>query len=159
MPVNTKKVAERRSLVFTDVHQIVADAQQVVSGPFHTSGNWSAGQIFMHLARAVDSSIDGLDVKIAFPVRIVGRYFLKRRILEGTMPAGFRLSGASAEKLVPGETETAAGLKGLREAIARLDQTSQRVPHAVFGPLTKEEWDRLHCRHAEMHLSFIIPHE
>jgi hypothetical protein len=62
------------------------------------------------------------------------------------------------EKLTPGETETAAGLKGLREAFSRLKATDQRAEHVVFGPLTKEEWNRFHCRHAEMHLSFIIPH-
>jgi hypothetical protein len=31
----------------------------------------------------------------------------------------------------------------------------QRHPSPFFGTLTNEEWDALHCRHAELHLSFI----
>jgi Protein of unknown function (DUF1569) len=27
----------------------------------------------------------------------------------------------------------------------------------VFGPLTREEWDRVHLTHASLHLSFLIP--
>ena len=28
-------------------------------------------------------------------------------------------------------------------------------PSPVFGPMTHEEWEQLHCRHAELHFSFI----
>ena len=31
------------------------------------------------------------------------------------------------------------------------------VPHVLFGPMTRPEWDRFHCIHAAHHLSFAIP--
>ncbi len=41
--------------------------------------------------------------------------------------------------------------------IDRLNREPQRYPSPVFGKMTKEEWDQLHLRHAEMHLSFYVP--
>jgi hypothetical protein len=82
MSVSTKRVTERRSLHFTEVRQIVLDAEEVTSGAFHTSGNWSAGQILMHLARSFDASIDGVNAKVSLPIRLIGRYILKQRILD-----------------------------------------------------------------------------
>jgi hypothetical protein len=29
------------------------------------------------------------------------------------------------------------------------------IPHALFGPLTHDEWIAQHLRHAELHLSFL----
>jgi hypothetical protein len=31
----------------------------------------------------------------------------------------------------------------------------RRKPSPLFGELTIDEWNQLHCRHAELHLSFI----
>ncbi len=45
----------------------------------------------------------------------------------------------------------------LRQAIHRLQTEEKRAPNPVLGKLTREEWDRLHCRHAELHLSFLVP--
>jgi hypothetical protein len=33
----------------------------------------------------------------------------------------------------------------------------QRFPSPFLGELTREQWDQLHCRHCELHLSFILP--
>jgi len=41
--------------------------------------------------------------------------------------------------------------------VARLQATTKRYPSPAFGPLTLEEWDQLHLRHAELHLSFFVP--
>jgi hypothetical protein len=32
------------------------------------------------------------------------------------------------------------------------------MPNPVFGAMTPEDWKRLHLRHAELHLSFVVPH-
>ncbi len=43
-------------------------------------------------------------------------------------------------------------------AVDRLEQEPHRAVHPVFGPVKKrEEWDRIHHKHASLHLSFLIP--
>jgi hypothetical protein len=48
-------------------------------------------------------------------------------------------------------------LNELRAAIDRLNREPKRAPSPVFGKMTREEWDQLHLRHAELHLSFFVP--
>ncbi len=71
------------------------------------------------------------------------------------MPAGFRLKGESAAEVVPEEIPTEQGLEHVRSAIERLQTESQRRPHPAFGAMSQEEWEQLHLRHAELHMSFI----
>lgn len=155
--VNTRRVTGRRTLHFNHPREILADAEQLVRGEFHTLGNLSAGQIFMHLARNIDMSIDGIPEQPHPLLRFFARTFLKRRALTKPMSPGIKLPAPFAKRLMPSETSTEAGLKGLREAIERLEATDQRQPSPLLGPLTKEEWNQLHCRHAELHLSFLVP--
>ena len=56
-----------------------------------------------------------------------------------------------------GEVSTQDGLDQLRTQIERLNREAKRAPSPVFGKMTREEWDQLHLRHAEMHLSFYVP--
>jgi len=72
------------------------------------------------------------------------------------MKPGFKLP-AEAEKMsvpAPGE-DPAAALGRLRRAIVRLQSDQTRWPHPFFGPMPAAEWNRLHLRHAELHLSFV----
>ena len=74
------------------------------------------------------------------------------------MRAGFQLPEAMAARLVPDPQITSEqGLADLRAAVERLGNEPKRVPNVVLGRLTREEWDRFHLRHAEMHLSFVSP--
>lgn len=159
MSVDTKSSTGRRELHFHSYSDIDNDARQIVSAPHRTLGNWSAGQILMHLARSLDASIDGAKFKIPWHIRTLARLFYKNRILRGPMPAGFQITGDALEQLAPGPTEVEAGLSALHDAILRVKSQAYRAPHGVFGKLTREQWDQLHLRHAEMHLSFIVPDE
>ncbi|HEX8199518.1 MAG TPA: DUF1569 domain-containing protein, partial [Isosphaeraceae bacterium] len=54
-----------------------------------------------------------------------------------------------------GEREEA---EGLRAAIAYYRASPGPViPHRIFGPLTRDEWDRLQLIHLAHHLSFAVP--
>lgn len=143
----------RRVLKFQSLDEIMADAEQVALGSSRALGQWSPGQIFIHLARGLDLTIDGSS-PAPWYVRFVGRTFLKKRFLVQTMQSGWKVP---AKSLVPGETETIAGLNALRSAIQRMKSTTVRQPHPIFGILTPDEWIAFHCRHAELHLSFLVP--
>jgi hypothetical protein len=48
-------------------------------------------------------------------------------------------------------------LQLIRAAIGRMKTESTRFPSPFLGELTRDQWDQLHCRHCELHLSFLIP--
>jgi hypothetical protein len=51
-------------------------------------------------------------------------------------------------------------VEGLRQGIAHYRASPGPViPHRIFGPLTKDEWDRLQLIHFAHHLSFAVPAE
>jgi hypothetical protein len=60
---------------------------------------------------------------------------------------------------MPGQTLTAPEeAEGLRAAISHYKASPGPViPHRLFGPLTKAEWDRLQLIHVAHHLSFAVP--
>ncbi len=145
----------RRSVRFSDLNDVLADAERNADRQCSTMGNWSIGQIYKHLATTMNKSIDGFEFTTPFFVRLIGQWYLKRKFLRDGFPAGFQLKGKAAEELVPGETTTSDGLEYLRGAIKRLNLETKRSPHPALGAMSADEWNRLHLRHAELHMSFI----
>jgi hypothetical protein len=84
MPVDTKKVQGRRKLDYGSYEEMLADADRLASGPVKTLGNWSAGQIFRHLAIGYDNSVDGFRFTMPLYIRVAARVFQKT-ILRGSM--------------------------------------------------------------------------
>jgi hypothetical protein len=154
MTVATKKVAGRRTLHFNSHQEVLDDARRLASGPHRQLGNWSLGQVCDHLAKTIDMSLDGSQARFPWLLRMIGPYLVNRFITR-PMSAGFTAPPSAG--ITPDEQETQAGLAALELAVARLDQTNQRKPHGLFGPMTREQWDQLHMRHGELHLSFIVP--
>ncbi len=155
--VNTAKVTGRRVLHFTALDDIRADAERLAAGGARQLGNWSLGQATVHLARTMKMAIDGDPICARFPMRLIAR-LMKRTMLTKGMRPGFKLPKAAEEKYVAAPyVSTDQGLNELRSAIERLKAESQRHPHPAFGPMTHQEWEQLHLRHAELHLSFFVP--
>lgn len=153
----TSAAAERRTIRFENLQQIGADVDSLAAAPSHrTIGNWSLGQILWHLAKVMNDSIDGTTIRWSNPPPAIPEP-IKRRVLGGSMRSGFQLPPDAAKELVPPPMSTAEGIALFRAALARQQSESKREPNPFFGPLTPEEWTQLHCRHAELHLSFVIP--
>ncbi len=153
--INTAKVEGRRKLDFASLDEVLADADRLSSGPVKVLGNWTAGQVFRHLANAYNGSIDGFTLTFPWPLRIMARIF-KKKLLAGPMPPGFKLP-ASGKKMLPDATSIEEGLADLRAAVARLERDPHRVKHPMFGEITKDEWNKIHCSHANLHMSFLVP--
>lgn len=152
MTVNTKKVAGRRELRYDSYADLLDDAERLAAIPHRTLGNWSFGQILLHTAQALDSSIDGAGFVLPAPLRWVMTLMMKRRFLSQSIPAGFK----SSPQFIPGETSVEEGFVALRRAIGRQATTSQRAAHPAFGNIAQKEWDDFNMRHAEMHMSFVV---
>jgi hypothetical protein len=158
--IDTGKVTQRRQLHFDNLDDILADVDRLASSrEIRTLGNWSAGQIFKHLATVMNKSIDGFDSLLPGVVRALFRLLMKQRFLTKPMGAGFKVPAKAAKELVPMATTLEEGLQSIRQAVKRLQTETKRAPSAVLGPLTADEWNKLHCRHSELHLSFLIPAE
>jgi hypothetical protein len=155
--IDTSNVTGRRQLQFNCIDDMLADVERLAqSKEVRALGNWSGGQVLRHLTIIMNGSIDGVPPMMPGAVRFMIRLLAKRRILSRPMAPGFKLP-ARAAMLIPPETTWEEGLNEFRRAAGRLKSESARKQHPAFGPLTREEWDRLHCRHAELHLSFLVP--
>jgi hypothetical protein len=154
MPVNTAKVDVRRKVDYKSFDEILADADRFSSGNAKTLGNWSPGQIFQHLANAFNGSIDGFPNAFPWYMKAMAKLF-KKKLMAGPMPAGLKMPAKLAKAVMPEPTSTEVGLANLRAAVARLKQEPHRAEHPIFGEVSKEEWDAMHLKHANLHMSFL----
>jgi hypothetical protein len=157
MTVDTKRVGGRRAVRFRSFDELLAEAESLAAGPTESLGNWSLGQALKHLALSMDLSIDGGDFDVHWLIRGFIRTFLRRRLIHVRMSPGVRLPPPMAEQLVPGETSVEEGLSELQRAVERLRRDSRRRPHPLLGKMSLAEWEQFHLRHAELHLSYILP--
>jgi hypothetical protein len=159
--VKTKKVTGRRRLRFESLDAVLADAEYLASVPTKQLGNWTLGQILMHLATVFEKSIDGTDYRPNWIARRAGRVFAplwKRWVLRRGMPPGIRPPAFLFKEVAPPEqVTTGEGLRALRRSIGRLISESERDWEQCFGVFNRDEWDQFHMRHAELHLSYCVP--
>jgi hypothetical protein len=90
------------------------------------TGAWSPGQIFQHVARAVERSFQAA-------------------------PPGTRFDHDSADLAPDAQVWTEVGADQLRRALARIG----RGERMTRGGIGHEEWLAIHLRHAEEHLEDI----
>src|SRR5258706_12060690 len=136
MPITTAKVAGRREVAYESLDDLLMDAEQLVASPqVKMLGNWSMGQMLAHLAAGLHMSIDGVEHRPKWYIRLIGPLF-KRRVLK-KMSAGFQLPRTVAEKIIFAEPlSPQEGLRRLQEAVKRFRAEPSRKPHNVFGKLT-----------------------
>jgi hypothetical protein len=144
-------------LHFASLSDILADAETLCSTcPVHALGNWQLGTAIEHVARSIEMALDGARFRAAWYIRLLGPLIKKRMLLQ-PMPAGFQLPAYAARVLIPErECDMREALRHLRSVVTRSLATTHRHPSPVLGQLTPDEWDQLHCRHAELHLSFFV---
>ena len=153
--VDTKKVAGRRVLKFDSIDAIAADVELLAKArAIRSLGNWSAGQNLAHVALTITRSIDGFPAAMPWFVRVLMR-LLKGHLLSRPMSPGLKAPKRAALSVDPVPLEE--GLRQIRAALARLKSETKRSPSPLLGKLSAEEWNQLHCRHAELHLSFLVP--
>jgi hypothetical protein len=159
-PVDTGKVAERRILRFESLDQVLAEVERLAeaerAGRLRRLGNWTLGQTLGHLASWAEYSYTGAPLKVPFFIK----WFLrlrKRKFLYGPMRAGVRVPRVEGGTLATEPVPLEEGLERMRRAMGRLKSEAPTAPNVIFGPLTHDEWLALHCRHAELHLGFLVP--
>jgi hypothetical protein len=144
----------RRTLRYQSLDEVMPDVQRLIDG--HTTvGNWSLAQICRHLATVMRRVVDLPASTPSDPSQWVGLE-QKRQVFEtGMIPEGL----PGPPEVLPSETLTEREeAEELGKAIAYYQASPGPViPHRVFGPLGRQEWDRLQLIHFSHHLSFAIP--
>jgi hypothetical protein len=156
--VNTRRVTDRRTLHFSSLDGVLEEVDRLSSGnPPRASGNWTAGQVVEHVAKMIRFSTDGFPVPRApLPIRLFGR-LIRSRVLTRPTRAGFT-PPRMFRFMLPDEGVTwPDAVDHLRTAIKRARSNRMKQASPVFGRLTHEQWEEFHCRHAELHLSFLHP--
>ena len=157
MAVDVKNVIGRRKVAIDSYDDILRDAEQLIrGGKIRSLGNWTAGQNFEHLARAMDVSIDGVSYKMPLWMRTIARFF-KSWFLNRPFKPGFQLPTQLENDFGPSPfISDEEGFRLLTEAVARIKSTERRAPSPAFGEMPESDWIKLHCRHAALHLSFLV---
>ncbi len=157
--MNSTKVGTRRKLRFESIDELRAEVDRIVaaeqSGDLERLGNWSAGQMFGHVAAWINYSYDGYPFKLPWIVRVIVQTQLKRFARKGLW-AGVRLPWVKGGTYATEPLSTDEGTERLRAALARLESDEPaECDRQVFGPLSREDRIQLNLRHAELHLSFL----
>ncbi|WP_165219910.1 DUF1569 domain-containing protein [Aquisphaera insulae] len=149
---------DRRPLAFRSLADVMPEVDRLLLGGYTPSGRWSLGQICQHLARTMQSSLEGEAGR--FPRifrRTIGAFIARRVIARGRMPEGIPLprSGALTPQDGPEDRAEAEALRGAIRYFAGLPDTP--IEHPVFGPLSRHQFEQLQCIHCAHHLSFLRP--
>ena len=156
--VKTPRVTDRRELRFSSLQDILDDVEYQASGdPPRTTGNWTGGQIVQHVALLIGFSIDGFPAARApLPMRVVGR-LRRKRILADPLGAGLTFPRKFDFLKPRAGIAWEEAVEFMNETMARLRDGRMTAGHPFLGKLTHEQWEQFHCRHAEMHCSFMHP--
>lgn len=148
------KVCPRRIVEYESLEQMLGDVDRLVAARATTTGNWTIAQILEHLATAIDKSVDGFGFRASWHMRLMAK-LMKPRFLRKKMPAGFKLPPRAAKVLEPNEEDLAAAQEHIHSAVGRFHAATKLQPHPWLGNLSRAEYNLLHLRHCELHMSFI----
>lgn len=154
--MTTASANERRTLRFDSFEQMLADAETLAaSSAARTLGKWPLASLLEHLAMSINCSIDGFPTKAPWFIRLIGP-LLKSGALKKLSP-GIKLPKRAEAEAYPPVNSVAEALEHLKSAATRTKTERMTATHPAFGKMTHDEWFQLHLRHAELHLSFVLP--
>jgi hypothetical protein len=160
MPIDTSKVAGRRTLHFAALSDLLAHADLIASadtaGTLRRLGNWTTGQCLGHVAFWINAGYEGYPFKPSWLLRLFGPLF-KSHFINGRLRPGTHIPNAPGGTYGTDLIPTDIALQSLHVAVARLQTAPPAKPNPVFGKLTHEQWIALHLRHAEVHFGFFLP--
>lgn len=147
----------RRELTFQTLDEILADAQAITSKPHKAIGGWTAPQIIEHLVITMKIANHGMDLKVPLVMKLFGQVLKLTGQFDKSFKPGIKPPAHVAKAFAPRPDITLDdALQGLRDETAYAKQQGMTHPSPLFGTLSHDQWEKLHCRHAELHLGFIV---
>jgi len=113
--------------------------------------------VISHVAVTIQNSVEGFRVSVPLPMRVLGR-LIRGRMLKKGMPTGIKIPKSFQKDFVPpADLSFDDAMNQLSTYIAAANQKGMHMASPLFGKLTHDQWVQLHCRHAELHFSFLSP--
>ena len=146
---------ERRDLQFKSMDDILADVEALATGNVQAMKLWTPAQIVEHVTLFINGSLDGFNFTVPWFLRLFGR-IMKKTALSNPLRPGLKLP-PSMQSMEPDKSiKWEKALGNIRYAIGRIQKGHKMEhPYPIFGKLSHEEHVFLHCRHAELHFSFM----
>ncbi|MCZ6836823.1 MAG: DUF1569 domain-containing protein [Planctomycetota bacterium] len=148
---------ERRSIRFDSMEAILEDAETLAGGSIRATGNCTPSQIFQHVARAIHNSIDGYDVLGPERERKIAARRDRDQLLSQGLPPGIKLEGEMARYAPTEDVTLGEAMAYLRAGVERTRNERMEAVHPFLDTMDHEQWIQFHCRHAELHFSFLFP--
>ncbi len=151
------KTLNRRKLKFQTMDDLLTDARHLADTGVQANGGWTASQVVSHVATGIKCSAEGFGITFPFPMRVFGR-LIRGRMLKKGMPTGIKITGKARKLFIPPTDITFdEAMAQLTGAIESAKQNGMTARSPIFGQLSQEQWVQFHCRHAELHFSFLTP--
>ena len=158
--VDTAKVQDHRKLHFNTIDDVRGEIDRLVAaeraGKLRRSGNWTAGQVFGHLATWINYGYEGFPMRVPWFIRLILRWKVRSHIKDG-MPTGVRIPNVAGGTYGTEPLETEEGAQRLRAALKRLSTEPFKYDSPAFGKLPEADRIALNLRHAELHMGFLHP--
>ena len=150
---------ERRELSFSNLDEVVAEAERLASGNVRTTGNHSFAKILEHLARTHDMTTGRMEApRPPFYMRLLMPLMKSMIINDKPVKSGFKLPSKAEVVFWPDqEFKVQDALAHLKESVEHYKKQGPLPKHPMFGKLTRQQNDSMNCRHAALHLSFVHP--
>ena len=146
--------SNRRPLQFAGIDEIMPEVDRLLQGN-KTVGQWTFGQICDHLATVNRAVVDAPAEPKPDPSTRVSDEMKRQVFATGLLFENMPMPG---DLTTPKDVERTEAVNRLRDATAHYQASPGPViDHPFYGPLSKEEWDRVVCIHSAHHLSFVIP--
>lgn len=149
---------KRRELALGSMDEVVAEVERLAAGQVTTTGKHDFPKIVRHLALSNNMTTGRLAApKPPLLMRLI-LPLIRSSILNGPVKPGVKLP-AKAETLFWSDDEisTKDAIAMFKDSVAYYKKHGPLPVHPFFGKTTAEQADRLLCRHAAMHLSFVHP--
>ena len=143
---------------FDTLDEAARAVRALTKGARATRGARSPAQALLHCAAAIELSITGYPVlKPAIVRATIGRLVLRRFLSRGEIHHNVD-AGIPGVPEPPGDAEIEPAVERLLQAISSFQAaTGKPADHFIYGPVTKEQYSRLHAMHIADHLSVIEP--
>lgn len=117
------------------------------------TGPWSLSHVFNHLAQSIEYSMTGFpENKPAIIRNTIGKIVLFKFLSQGYMNHNLTDPIPGAPALEDAE-DIGSALARLKKSILDFQNfQGQTAPHFVYGPVSKQDYDRLHAYHIANHL-------
>jgi len=161
--MTTPETSPRRPLSLASIDELAVEIERLVAaqhaGHLEAHGNWTGAQIFEHLARFIEFSYEGFPFRASLGMRFVShamKWIAWKRFVDFALRPGHPIP-KGAEALQPDEwADFDVSAARLRAGVYRIQRGEpMRAASPFEGSISHEQWEYVHLRHAELHLSFL----